>query len=991
MLPVFLISLFVSGVALAQTAGVDVFVNELHYDNVGGDAGEGLEIAGPAGVDLSTFTLSLYNGSNGSVYNTPTLTGIIPDEGNGYGTLCFLITGIQNGSPDGIALTDGGGTTHFISYEGSFTATDGPAVGLTSTDIGVSEGGTTQIGESLQLIGNGTVYSDFTWSGPTTGSPCSINVGQSFGFTCNTFNTITEVACDSYTVPSGDETYTASGMYMDTIPNTALCDSIITIDLTINNSYTGITDAIEICDGTSYTFGTQTLTTAGVYTETFTATNGCDSTVELTLTTVTSFTTNLVETICNGEEYILGLQTLTTTGNYSELFTSSLGCDSTVNVDLTVLPNSTNTLTEVSCGSYTVPSGDETYTTSGMYMDTIQSTNGCDSVLTINLTINDTNLVVFTESACDSYVFEGNTYTSSGTYDVMFMNQALCDSTRRLILTITNTPGAPTITADQNLCIGDIPTDIQVSVASGSDLMISGVMDAQLPGGLPKCVEFYAINNIPDLSIYGFGSANNGNGSDGVEFTFPAISLNAGDYYRVGTDSLEFNNFMGYFPNEADTWAPNINGDDAVELWLNNAVVDAFGDSLVDGTGQPWEYQDGWAYRNNGTTPNGGAFDPNNWTYSGINALDGETSNATAAIPFPDGTFTTFSTNAILEWYDDAGLTNNINTGTSFTPASTVGVQNFYVTATVNGCTSTAAQSVVTINDLPPVDAGTAQTVCEFDQVTLSGSGADTYTWDNGVNDGVAFTANATQTYTVTGEDANGCTNTDQVIVTVNPLPTVTYTDINTICSYDAPITLAAGSPAGGTYFGTGVSGTTFDPSVPGIGTSTITYSYTDMNGCTNSENWDITVDGCLGITDPNLSGDLLVYPNPTKGNVTINGLPSGGSMVNVIDLNGRKLISFESTAQIAELDLQSLAPGQYLIEIHSNDILITKRICKALSFDQHKEKGSSSELPFLLFVGKNLLLLPQRRHYEEVIHSTYYSIDSIFSLCSRELLAAKS
>lgn len=676
-----------------------------------------------------------------------------------------------------------------------------------------------------------------------------------------TFGTLTDDGCDSYTSPSGNYTWTVSGQYRDTIPSliSATCDSVIFTDITINQSYTGITDSQTICDGTSYTFGTQTLTIPGVYTENFTTSAGCDSTVTLTLSTVTSYTTNLIESICNGEQYILGSQTLTTTGNYSELFTSSLGCDSTVNVDLTVLPNSVNTISPAACGSYTVPSGDETYTTSGMYMDTIPSANGCDSVLTINLTINDTNLVVFTESACDSYDFEGNTYTSSGTYDVLFTNQFMCDSTRRLILTITNTPNAPTVTADQNLCIGDTPTDIEASVQGGSDLIITGVLDGPLTGGFPKCVEFYAINPIADLSIYGFGSANNGGGSDGEEFTFPAVSLNAGEYYRVGTDSTEFNTFFGFFPNEADQWAGNVNGDDAIELFQNSVVVDVFGDINVDGSGEPWEYLDGWAYRNNGLTPNGGTFDPTNWSYSGPNALDNETSNATAANPFPVGTFTTPSTIATLEWYDDATLMNNINSGSSITPVSTVGVQNFYVTATVNGCTSAAAQSVVTINDLP----------------------------------------------------------------------TVSYTDVSTICSYYDPITLAAGSPAGGSYTGSGVSGTTFDPSVAGVGAATVTYSYTDMNGCTNAADWDITVDGCLGITDLNLEVDLLVYPNPTSGSITIEGLPTEGSVINVIDLNGRQLISIECLSEMTEINLDALAPGQYMIEVINNEQMITKRIAK--------------------------------------------------------------
>lgn len=159
-----------------------VFINEIHYDNNGADTGEGFEIAGPAGTDLAGWSVELYNGSNGTLYSTVALTGSIDDEGAGFGALNFLESGIQNGAPDGLALIDNTGTViQFLSYEGSLTATSGTASGMTSTDIGVAEAGTTAIGESLQLTnGPGIVYTDFTWAGPVTATPGTLNVGQVF-------------------------------------------------------------------------------------------------------------------------------------------------------------------------------------------------------------------------------------------------------------------------------------------------------------------------------------------------------------------------------------------------------------------------------------------------------------------------------------------------------------------------------------------------------------------------------------------------------------------------------------------------------------------------------------------------------------------------------------------------------------------------------------------------------------------------------------------
>ncbi|WP_282146123.1 ExeM/NucH family extracellular endonuclease [Alteromonas stellipolaris] len=176
--------------------------------------------------------------------------------------------------------------------------------------------------------------------------------------------------------------------------------------------------------------------------------------------------------------------------------------------------------------------------------------------------------------------------------------------------------------------------------ANASDLVISGVVDASLTGGLPKAVELYVVNDIADLSVYGLGSANNGGGTDGVEFTFPADSASAGSYIYVASEIDGFTEFFGYAP-DYDTTAMGINGDDAVELFENEAVVDTFGDINVDGNGTAWEYLDGWAYRKDGSVANGGTFSSDNWTYSGVDALDDSATNAAAATPFPEGTFST--------------------------------------------------------------------------------------------------------------------------------------------------------------------------------------------------------------------------------------------------------------------------------------------------------------------------------------------------------------
>jgi len=185
------------------------------------------------------------------------------------------------------------------------------------------------------------------------------------------------------------------------------------------------------------------------------------------------------------------------------------------------------------------------------------------------------------------------------------------------------------------------------TAASASDLVITGVIDGPLSGGLPKAIEVKACADIADLSIYGLGSANNGGGTDGEEFTFPADSAVEGQYIYVSNEDVQFQAFFGFAPDYIDYASTSINGDDAVELFMNGGVVDVFGDISVDGTGEPWEHVDGWAYRVDQTGPDGSTFVLENWYFSGPNALDGETSNATAAVPFPLGTYVCPSASAI--------------------------------------------------------------------------------------------------------------------------------------------------------------------------------------------------------------------------------------------------------------------------------------------------------------------------------------------------------
>jgi len=156
------------------------WINEIHYDNVSGDVNEMVEIVikNPGDYDLSKFQVNLYNGSGGTSYDSETIDNLVTGSSVGAYTFYSWSTVMQNGAPDGLALSYDGSLIQFLSYEGTFTATDGPANSIESTDIGVSETGSTTVGHSLQLSGAGIAYDEFVWEEPATATPGALNNNQ---------------------------------------------------------------------------------------------------------------------------------------------------------------------------------------------------------------------------------------------------------------------------------------------------------------------------------------------------------------------------------------------------------------------------------------------------------------------------------------------------------------------------------------------------------------------------------------------------------------------------------------------------------------------------------------------------------------------------------------------------------------------------------------------------------------------------------------------
>lgn len=249
--------------------------------------------------------------------------------------------------------------------------------------------------------------------------------------------TVSHVMCQGESFDFNGEILTESGAYVDTLPTIHDCDSVITLTLTVNPVYnTPITHVM--CQGDSYDFFGNMLTESGVYVDTLQTVNGCDSVITLTLTVNPVYNTPIAHVMCEGESFDFFGQTLTAAGTYTHTLQTVNGCDSVITLALTVNPVYNTPITHVMCQGESYDFFGNTLTETGIYVDTLQTVNGCDSVITLTLTVNPVDSTEFTETACEEYVWNNETFTVSGDYTRTFTNAAGCDSTVTLHLTVNH-------------------------------------------------------------------------------------------------------------------------------------------------------------------------------------------------------------------------------------------------------------------------------------------------------------------------------------------------------------------------------------------------------------------------------------------------------------------------------------------------------------------------------------------------------------------------
>ncbi len=629
------------------------------------------------------------------------------------------------------------GTVYTESGDYTYEYVDGN--GCTSTDV-------------LHLtINNGTVNTietvacdKYEWHGEvyatsgayrylyTTEDGCSgvdvlvltINSSTSAGYTVN--------ACDSYTW-NGVE-YDESGDYLYSYETEAGCVSTDTLHLTVNKN-TNREYTATACD--SYNWYNTLYTESGDYSYDYMALNGCPSTDVLHLTVNHSATVTIDTTVCgsfdwNGGNY---MSNTTITNHY----TAANGCDSTEVINLTVLHHGTNVVMTTACDSYTWDADGLTYTTSGTYMAFMEggAANGCDSAITLVLTINPSTHNAETVASCEAYTWNGETYSTSGDYTYEYTAENGCASADTLHLTV-NTPASSTVSVNNcgtyfwngNLYDQSGTYTYTTTAANGCDstvtlhLTVGNAVATTIP--VNTC-NSYTWNGVVYSQSGNYTETFTGaNGCDSVvtlSLTLtPAVQLNLA---VAACDSYTWNNSTytqsGYYSNSFTTQA----GCDSVvvlNLTINNSVNTTASANVC-----------GNYFWNGETYTTSGTYMQN---FTAANGCD-STVTLTLVVNQPATTSLATQVCGSYTWGNTTYTTSGTYTKT-FTAA--------------NGC-----DSVVTMNLLVKQPVNTA----------LQANACDAYTWNNS-----DYTTSGTYTQTFTA--ANGCDSVVTLYLTVNNSATTT-------------------------------------------------------------------------------------------------------------------------------------------------------------------------------------------------------------------------
>ena len=576
--------------------------------------------------------------------------------------------------------------------------------------------------------------------------------------TINTSYSTTDVQgnCDSYTWIDGNTYTTSNNTASFMLTSITGCDSLVTLDLTIANSLTG-TDTQIACDSYTWIDGVTYTSSNNVASVLLTASGGCDSLVTLDLTINNSETATDIQSACDSYTWIDGNTYTASNNSATFVLTNASGCDSTVTLDLTITNSNTGTDTQTACDSYMWIDGN-TYTSSNSSATFVLiNSAGCDSTVTLDLTITNSNTGTDTQTACDTYTWiDGNTYTTSNNSATMVLSNASgCDSTVTLDLTITN---SNTGTDTQTACDSYMWIDGNTYTASNNS---ATVVLTNVVGCDSTVTLDLTINNTPSFIVLGTDPSVC-NASDGL---VTISGLNASTSYTFIYDSL------------------------GISSQQINMTTDASGDYLLSGLSAGM-------YTNFSITLNGCEFtstdmiDLNN---PGAPSIDVQASTTEC------DTYTLAEITGANLSGNEGYYTQSNGGGTQLNSGDVISVtQTIYIYDILGSC-SDESSFIVSIDNTPSIINPGPQEVCEsyFLPLSISGSnlsGNENYYTDLQSNGGEVITEAISSSQTVYIYDENGaCSNEVSFEITINALPSlVSFTGEGIYCEGEAVNNLIA-------------------------------------------------------------------------------------------------------------------------------------------------------------------------------------------------------
>ncbi|MCB0569813.1 MAG: hypothetical protein KDC66_08630 [Phaeodactylibacter sp.] len=258
---------------------------------------------------------------------------------------------------------------------------------------------------------------------------------------------------EAYTL--GDSTYTESGLYTQAYPTPQGCDSTVLIELLVLQPVDTV--QASICNGASYTLGGETFDSAGDYQLTLTSPSGCQLLVQLELSILPSFADTLTASFCAGGTYTFGNLVYVAPGVYADTLTAANGCDSIIVLNLEELETDTTYQALGLCEGETIVVGGAAVDTSGIFSYTLVGSDGCDSVIIVETMVLPTVYAMLSDTICegDSYILGNEAYTQSGQYTALFTSSLGCDSIVTLSLFVMP---VVELAIDTALCPGEFFT-----------------------------------------------------------------------------------------------------------------------------------------------------------------------------------------------------------------------------------------------------------------------------------------------------------------------------------------------------------------------------------------------------------------------------------------------------------------------------------------------------------------------------------------------------